>query len=315
LLFALKWILRKTRGHLDTSNEENVKGKTVVVTGASAGLGKATTLELVKRGANVVLACRNVIKANEVVDDIKRVLRNNASGTMTVMELDLSEMESVRRFAKAFKSKYDKLDILINNAGLSNEGGGRRYTKDGFEEHFGVNHLSHWLLTNLLLDELKRAAPSRVVIVSSGAHMLGKMNFDDIMSEKEKPVHVLFISGLYCNSKLANNLFNLELSKRLRGSGVSSYALCPGVVQTDIGSGTSEGFIAFAKALFFFVWGKTAAEGAATILHCALSKHVSNHSGEMYRNCEYWDPRRRMKLSENDAQKLWELSEKMVGIK
>lgn len=166
-----------------------------------------------------------------------------------IMHLDLSSLSSVRKFASDFTSKYGGpsspgLSMLINNAGVANAVGIRSLTKDGFEEAFGVNHLAHFLLTNLLLPEIERAGalstadnPARVIIVSSGVHVWGKLNFDDLMYEKTPLNEYLFPSKLYCNSKLANALFNVELARRLRAKKVkvTSNALDPGLVGTNFG--------------------------------------------------------------------------------
>lgn len=163
------------------------------------------------------------------------------------MELDLSKLSSVRKFASEFLLKYGGasnpagLSILVNNAGIFNPYGVRKVTEDGFEETFGVNHLAHFLLTNLLLPEIEKAGsttsnPGRIVTLSSLAHASGQLNFDDLMFHKTPFVDFRLFSKFYANSKLANNLFNLELAKRLRAKkvNVNSYALCPGTVVTNI---------------------------------------------------------------------------------
>ncbi|OXA49537.1 retinol dehydrogenase 12 [Folsomia candida] len=330
ILIATRIIVKKLRGQVDPTNEVDVSGKTVIVTGASDGIGKATVEEFATRGARVILACRNVQKAEKVVDDIRSRTRN---GELIIMHLNLSSLSSVRSFCADFIQKYpSSLSILVNNAGLINPVGVRNLTEDGFEETFGVNHLAHFLLTDLLLPELKKTGaqnpsePSRVVIVSSGVHNWGALQFHDLMYEKTPLDDWKFTPKLYCNSKLANNLFNLELAKRLRSeknANVTCYALCPGIVTTNIGKESAklranpEPYLV--KHVLFpvvkFAMGKNAKESAQTTMFCALSKHLSHHSGEMYRNCEFWDYSKRTKLSEEDAATLWEMSEKLVGRK
>ncbi|OXA46260.1 retinol dehydrogenase 12 [Folsomia candida] len=325
--FGIKFKIKKARGKLDVTNEVDISGKLVVVTGASDGIGKVTAEQLAVRGAKVVMACRNLQKAQKVVDDIRSRTQN---GELIIMHLDLSSLSSVRKFASDFTSKYGGpsspgLSMLINNAGVANAVGIRSLTKDGFEEAFGVNHLAHFLLTNLLLPEIERAGalstadnPARVIIVSSGVHVWGKLNFDDLMYEKTPLNEYLFPSKLYCNSKLANALFNVELARRLRAKKVkvTSNALDPGLVGTNFGKDHPRKF--FVRNVIFpilsFFQMKSAREGAETTLHCALSKYLAYHSGEMYRDCQFWDYTQRPKLTEKDAALLWEKSEKFIKL-
>ncbi|OXA55126.1 retinol dehydrogenase 12 [Folsomia candida] len=325
-LLAIRLTIRKLRGKVDITNEVDISGKTVIVTGASDGIGKVTAEEFAVRGARVILACRNLQKAERAVADIRMRTTN---GEMIIMHLNLSSLSSVRQFASEFIQKYGGgLSILVNNAGLVNPVGMRKLTEDGFEEAFGVNHLGHFLLTNLLLPELVKAGeknpsdPSRVVIVSSGAHSWGSLSLDDLMYEKTPLEDWKWISKLYCNSKLANNLFNLELAKKFRSDkvNVNCYALCPGFVDTNIGKENMADnpppfwvtHVLF--PLLKLVMVKDAKEGAETTVYCSLSKYLTHHSGEMYRNCEFWDYSKRPKLSEKDATKLWEKSEKLVKL-
>jgi len=218
-------------GQANRNNEISLSGKIVLITGANTGIGKETALEIVSRGATVILGCRNLMAAREAMIDIGKQFPN---AKMIAMELDLSSLKSVREFAKTFKSKYDKLDILINNAGVYKASAEKRETtEDGFEIHMGVNHLGHFLLTQLLLEPLKKAAPSRIVTVSSMVHLSEKLDLDDLMSEKRKFKNST-PNPLYCNSKFANVLFTHELAKRLENTGVKTYVLCPGIVRTDI---------------------------------------------------------------------------------
>ncbi|OXA53739.1 retinol dehydrogenase 12 [Folsomia candida] len=326
ILLVIRFTIRKLRGKVDLTNEVDVSGKTVIVTGASDGIGKVTAEEFAVRGARVILACRNLQKAERAVADIRTRTTN---GEMIIMHLDLSSLSSVRKFSSEFIEKYGGgLSILVNNAGVLNAAGKRKLTEDGFEEAFGVNHLGHFLLTNLLLPELAKAGeknlsePSRVVIVSSLAHTWGSLNFNDLMYEKTPLEDWRMMSKLYSNSKLANNLFNLELAKRLRSGkvNVNCYALCPGIVDTNIGKEdmmNNPPPVYVTKILFpIFKWVimKDSKEGAETTMYCSLSKYLTHQSGEMYRNCEFWDYSKRPKLSEKDATKLWEMSEKLVKL-
>lgn len=195
----------------------------MIITGANTGIGKATAVDLAKRGAKIYFACRSNDKGMAALNEIKE---STGSSTLFFMQLDLASLESIREFSKKFHDAESRLDILINNAGLLSP---MERTKDGFEINMGVNHLGHFLLTNLLLDLLKAAAPSRVVVVSSDLHRYGGINKDDFNSEKSFPG----AWKAYGNSKLANVLFTRQLAKMLQGSGVTINALCPGAVDTE----------------------------------------------------------------------------------
>ncbi|KAL1124473.1 hypothetical protein AAG570_001099 [Ranatra chinensis] len=214
-------------------------GKVFLVTGASAGIGKETTRELARLGATVIMACRDMEKANQAVKDIRSTVD---SGKLIPMELDLSKLDSVRSFAQRVLRDFPRIDVLINNAGVSVPY--RSTTDDGFEMNFGVNHMGHYLLTRLLLDRVVQSAPSRVVIVASTLHERGRIDFDDLSGEKwtwPADGGKVRLSPGYCNSKLANVYFARELADRLRttqGEGsaqdVTVVSLCPGFCYTEL---------------------------------------------------------------------------------
>ncbi|CAL8101832.1 unnamed protein product [Orchesella dallaii] len=312
VLTVIRWALRKKWGSVDRTNEIRSKGKIVLITGANTGIGKATALEFAQRDANVILACRDLEKAKEAVSWIRQ---KTTLGQLICMELDLSSLQSVRTFCKEFKSKYDRLDILINNAGVMVPPEKTKRTADGFEMHFGVNHLGHFLLTNLLLEPLKASAPSRIVTVSSMAHSWGKIYFDDLNCEKRIGKGGV-INSLYSDSKLANALFSKELSKRIQGTGIRTYALCPGGVVTDLGRNMTGPmtwvFMLLGPILRYIL--KSTQEGAATTMYCALSKNLINESGEMYRDCGRWNQKSRIQLDDEDAKRLWQESAKLVSL-
>ncbi|OXA48727.1 retinol dehydrogenase 12 [Folsomia candida] len=325
--FGVKFLIKKLRGKIDPTNEIDISGKTVIVTGASDGIGKVTAEEFAVRGARVIMACRNVQKGEKCVEEIRS---RTSNGQLIVMHLDLSKMSSVRKFVEEFaknNADHQGLSILVNNAGLRNPVGVLNITEDGFEEVLGVNHLGHFLLTNLLLPHLEKAGrvdeaqPSRIVTVSSGAHRFGQLNWHDLNFRKTPFVDWKFPPKLYGNSKLANCLFNVELAKKLRlkKMNVTCYALCPGVVNTDSAKQYVDANppplpirIVYRGIKFFM--GKPLKEGTETTMYCSLSKYLTHHSGEMYRNCEFWDPSKRPKLSEEDAKLLWEESAKLVKL-
>lgn len=206
-----------------TNESARIDGKIVIVTGANTGLGKATATELAKRGGKIYLACRSEERGLAALNDIKEASK---SESLYFMQLDLASLDSIREFSKKFHETETRLDVLINNAGLLSP---LERTKDGFELNMGVNHLGHFLLTNLLLDLLKAAAPSRIVVVSSMIHKIGQINREDLNSAKSFPGPW----KAYANSKLANILFMKKLAKMLEGTGVTVNALCPGGVDTE----------------------------------------------------------------------------------
>lgn len=200
-------------------------GKIVIITGGNSGIGKETALDLASRGAKIYIACRNPAKCEMARSEITNATQNqNVFG----LQLDLASFESIHNFSRNFHQLETKLDILINNAGtVANK---KSLTKDGFEMDFGVNHLGHFLLTNLLLDLVKSAIPSRIVIVSSEMHFFADLRKDDLNFDNR----TFSWMRAYANSKLANLMFSNELSKRLMNDGVAVNSLHPGVVNTKV---------------------------------------------------------------------------------
>ncbi|KTF93085.1 hypothetical protein cypCar_00009498 [Cyprinus carpio] len=282
-------------------------GKTVIVTGANTGIGKATALDLARRGARVVLACRDEGRAQAAVTHIRR---ESGNSEVLYMHLDLASLKSVRSFAENFLKKESRLDILINNAGLVV--GGK--TEDGFGRIFGINHLGHFLLTILLLERLKESGPSRVVTVSSMAHSGGKIDFDCINTHKDLGLgnSTLALLMLYSHSKLCNVLFTHELAKRLKGTNVTCYSLHPGAIKTDIGRHSSlwwQLFMAPILLLFF----SDVESGAQTSLYCALQEGIEPLSGRYFSSCAVQNVSAKAR-DDAVAKKLWEVSERLVGL-
>jgi NAD(P)-dependent dehydrogenase (short-subunit alcohol dehydrogenase family) len=203
-------------------------GRTAIVTGANSGLGLVTARELARAGASVVMACRNLDKGHAVIEEIRAAVPN---AQVQLEELDLASLASVRAFAERFKATHDGLDLLINNAGVMAPP--RRRTADGFELQFGTNHLGHFLLTTLLLPSMEGREDARVVTLSSTAHKIGRIAFDNLNGDRH-----YFRWRAYGQSKLANLLFALELDRRLRreGSTVKSLAAHPGYASTNLQS-------------------------------------------------------------------------------
>lgn len=225
------------------------------------------------------------------------------------MQLDLASLKSVRSFAENFLKSEPRLDILINNAGLICLG----QTEDGFGLMFGVNHLGHFLLTNLLLDRLKKCEPSRVVNVSSGAHMYGNLDFDCLKTHKAlgTGTSLLDTHRIYGASKLCNVLFTYELAKRLQGTKVTCFSLHPGVIKTDIGRNANLILKIVLKLLRFFM--KSPIQGSQTTLHCALQEGIEHLSGRHFSNCTVREVQAKAK-DDATAKKLWEISERFCDL-
>lgn len=280
-------------------------GKTVIVTGANCGIGKATATELAKRRARVILACRDLDKANAAVKDIRS---QTDQGVLIVKTLDLASFRSIKEFAAQVIKEEPRIDVLINNAGVYGCPFAR--TEDGLEIQMGVNHFGHFLLTNLLLDKLKSSAPSRVVVVSSGLHKYGKIDFENFNSEEGYDGE-----AVYKNSKLANNLFARELTRRLEGTGVSIYCLRPGMVRSNLGRHVQMPLVVRVLGYFLgWLLVKSPYEGCQTVLHCAIAEEVEGVSGNFYGNCkqEEWTS---VSLDDEKAKNLWEVSERLTKLK
>ncbi|KAI1904495.1 hypothetical protein AGOR_G00006240 [Albula goreensis] len=280
-------------------------GKTVLITGANTGIGKQTAVDMANRGARVILACRDMTRANKAAEDIRQ---RSGNGNVVVKKLDLASLQSVRDLAKDIQENEERLDVLINNAGIMMCP--KWQTEDGFEMQFGVNHLGHFLLTNCLLDLLKKSSPSRIVNVSSLAHEKGEIHFDDINLDKDYCPR-----KSYRQSKLANVLFTRELASRLQGTGVTVYSLHPGVIHTELGRHFWPEMALWKRVVFtpFLLLLKTPWEGAQTTIFCAVDESLENTSGLYYSDCA---PKEAAPQARDDAvaKKLWEVSATMVGL-
>ncbi|TSK31392.1 Retinol dehydrogenase 12 [Bagarius yarrelli] len=284
-----------------------LNGKTVVITGANTGIGRETAQDMAKRGARVVMACRDLLKAEKAAEEIRCTTGN---GNVVVRHLDLASLISVRQFAQEYISTEDRLDILINNAGVMMCP--YSLTVDGYETQFAVNHLGHFLLTVLLLDMLKKSAPSRVVNVSSIAHKGGIICFDDLNFTKTK--YDSLVS--YKQSKLANILFTKELALRTKDSGVSVYALHPGVINTELGRYVQKRHPVLNTLLFIpaFLLMKTPNQGAQTSIYCAVTEGLEKYSGCYFSDCQLKEPAPEAK-DDTAAARLWDVSSQLVGYK
>lgn len=277
---------------------QSQEGKVFVVTGANTGIGKVTALELAKLGGKVILACRSEARAQPVVEEI---IQETGNSDVRFEQLDLGDLNSVKACAERILATENKIDVLINNAGLAGSSG---LTQSGFELAFGVNHVGHFLLTELLLPRLKESAPSRIVNVASRAHTKSTGIDFDAVKEKTKTV-----TGLpeYQASKLANVLHANELARRLEGTGVTTYSLHPGVVASDVWREVP-GLIRWIMKLFMI----SNEEGALTTLHCAISPEAGEESGLYYDKSRAIKPHP-MALDESLAKELWDRSEEWVA--
>nr|XP_016940611.1 retinol dehydrogenase 12 isoform X2 [Drosophila suzukii] len=281
-------------------------GKVAIVTGGNTGLGKETVLELAKRGATVYMACRNKEKGERAR---KEIIKKTGNSNVFSKECDLSSLDSIRKFVEDFKKEQRELHILINNAGVFWEP--RGLTKEGFETHLGVNHIGHFLLTNLLIDVLERSAPSRVVVVASKAHERGQIHVEDINSSDDYDEGVA-----YCQSKLANILFARELAKRLEGTGVTVNAVNPGLAATEIARNMVFFQTKFAQTILRpLLWSmmKSARNGAQTTLYAALDPDLENVSGQYFSDCQLGSLAPAA-LDDQMAKWLWAQSEKWAEI-
>ncbi|MGF7046745.1 NAD(P)-dependent dehydrogenase (short-subunit alcohol dehydrogenase family) [Paenibacillus sp. DS2015] len=274
----------------------------VVVTGANSGMGLATTVELARRGAHVIMVCRSAERGERAKEE---AIRRSGSKQIELMLCDLGDLESIRQFVVEFEAKYSVLDVIINNAGVVSLK--RQLTVDGFEMHLGTNHLGHFLLTNLLLGALQAAKQGRVVNVSSGAYKVGKIHFEDPSLERGYNV-----AKGYAQSKLANILFTKQLAVRLKGTNVTVNCLHPGAVGTSLGVDRKTGFGKSIYALLnpFFL---TPEQGAETGIYLATAPEVSQVSGEYYykKQIQQLKPHA---INMQEAEKLWIWSEQQVGL-
>eukprot|EP00736_Rhodelphis_marinus_P013276 Rmarinus@m.2878 len=289
------------------NNKEHVEGKTIIVTGSSSGLGFETARVLAKSGAHVVLACRRKSAADTAMQDI---WSRHPQASLTFMPLDLASLSSVRRFAEEYVASGRPLHILINNAGVL-AGNKRTQTSDGFETMFGTNHLGTFLLTELLLPVLKRSAPSRVVIVSSGAHAIappGGIRLDDPNYERGG----YFKWTAYGQSKMANLLHARELDRRLRDAGVDvrANAIHPGCISTSLARNMS--LVEWLLAQMFRPLYKTLSQGASTQVFVATDPRLRDVGGLYFADCIDQKTDRAEADDMELARRLWELSEKLV---
>jgi len=279
------------------------KNSVVIVTGGNSGMGKAISIEIAKTGAKVVMLCRNKARGEKALKEVQTLSGNNS---VQLILCDLGSRKSIEDFCSEFKQNYQRLDVLVNNAGVILPG--RHETIDGNELQFGVNHLGHFLLTNLLLDILITSRPARIVNVTSGAHKIGKIHFDDINLKKNYKLW-----RAYGQSKLAIVLFTYELADRLKDKGVTVNCLHPGAVATNMGINRDTNFGTLITRMLkpFF---QTPKQGAETTIYLATSPEVEGETGKFYYRKKAI-PSSKRSYDKAIGKKLWDLSEEMTGLR
>jgi NAD(P)-dependent dehydrogenase (short-subunit alcohol dehydrogenase family) len=296
-----------------TAQIPDQSGRTAVVTGANSGLGLVSARELARHGANVVLACRNTAKGEEALRTIQAVA---PEARLELAQLDLGDLQSVAAFAESFRSSHDGLDLLLNNAGVMAPP--RRETKDGFELQLGTNLLGHFALTGRLIAAMEGRADARVVTLSSNAHKMGRIDFDDLQSERGYKRW-----GAYGQSKLADLMFALELDRRLRaaGSSIESVAAHPGYAATNLQTAAPpllDRLVMRASNIFL---AQSADMGALPVLYAATYPGLEGGSyvgpdgiGEFRGHPHLVSPNRAAR-DEDVAARLWAVSEELTGVR
>lgn len=278
-------------------------GKTVLITGANGGIGRETAKDIAKRGARVILACRNLNAANEVKDEIEKETGNT---NVVCKKLDLSSQKSIREFAADINKTEKKLDVLIHNAGMALAFRGQK-SVDGIELTMATNHYGPFLLTHLLIDLLKKSAPSRIVIVASELYRLASVNLNNLNPINTKPA-----AYLYYVSKYANIYFARELAKRMEGTNVTVNFLHPGMIDTGIWRSVPFP-LNYPMKLLTKGFFKTPVQGAQTTIYCAVSEELNGVSGKYFMDCK--EHSLSAAASDMDkAKKLWEESAKIVKL-
>ncbi|XP_056647301.1 retinol dehydrogenase 12-like [Diorhabda sublineata] len=290
--------------------------KIVVITGGNTGIGKATVKNFFIRGARVILACRDLAKAADAIDDIKKQCEDKENlGQLEAVHLDLQSLTSVKACAKQLLQSEEKINILVNNAGIMMSP--YMLTEDGYELQFATNYLGHFLFTLSLMPKLIRSTPARIVNVSSEAHkFISSIDFDDLNWSKKKysPLYA------YSQSKLANVLFTKELDSKLKQNKINDvnvYSVHPGCVKTDLGRHVAKqfyipGLLWLVETATSYIF-KTPEQGAQTQIYCSVDEKCANESGLYYSDCKIIKSSAAAQ-NEEMAKKLWNISLKMVGL-
>lgn len=275
--------------------QATMKTKVAIVTGANSGIGKMTAVGLAKAGATVVMACRDLARGSTAMAEVRSL---SGSDRIHLMQLDLASMASIRTFARTFTRRFDRLDVLVNNAGVASPQ--RKLTADGFELHFGVHHLGHFLLTTLLLPVLERSAPSRVIVVVGSAQRSGTIDWDDLQSERN--YSWMRASG---QSRVANLLFVHALATRAHG--VTVNGLDPGIAATGISRDLPAPVRIFSRLAL-----KSPEKGARTSIYLATSPEVAHVTGKYFKGTRQIKPNP-ITLDDHAAERLWQVSEQLTA--
>jgi NAD(P)-dependent dehydrogenase (short-subunit alcohol dehydrogenase family) len=278
-----------------------MRGRVVVVTGASSGIGAEAAVELARLGATVVPVGRDEKRLTRTA---ARIREANSEGAAEPLQADFSSLEEVRRLASEIRARHPRVHVLVNNAGLV--AGTRALTEDGLETTIAVNHLAPFLLTNLLLEVLRASAPARVVTTSSDAHRSGRLDLDDLRGERQWSAW-----SAYSRSKLANVLFTRALARRLEGTGVTANCLHPGVIRTRLARGVALPIRIGWRAVSL-AFGSPL-RGASTIVYLASSPEVDGVSGGYFVKSRQATPSRRA-MDDELGERLWRVSEELTGI-
>ncbi|XP_029642619.1 retinol dehydrogenase 13 [Octopus sinensis] len=301
--FAFRQYLRGT----PYQSKKQLKKETVLVTGATSGMGQAAATDFASRGARVIMACRDIEAGQKIAQEIQKKTNNT---NVTALHCDLSSLDSVRKFVEEFKKRESQLHILINNAGVMMCP--KTLSTDKFEMQFAVNYLGPFLLTHLLLDTMKASAPARIVNVTAHAHQLGSINFDDLNHDEDyNPGHA------YAQSKLAVAMFTITLAKYLEGSEVIVNCINPGIVNTNLHRHMpfrAHSFINMCFSPFVWYMFKKPEDGINTMMFCALEDALGNTSGKYFVECcpVNWHETTQ---DEDVQKKLWEESLKWTDLK
>ncbi|CAF0830986.1 unnamed protein product [Adineta steineri] len=309
---------------------DRMDGKTVIITGSNSGVGKYTAIELAKRGAHIILACRDRKRTEEA---LKEICKLSGSNNVEIEIVDLASLKSIEECAKRLCGRLSKLDVLINNAGVMMAS---EKSVDGYEIHFAVNHLGHFLLTNLLLDLMKKAPSARIINVSSvnHAYLMKKapsariinvssvnhaflnitINWDDI--NFTKPYWKI---NAYSHSKLANILFTNELARRLQDTNITANSLHPGVVRTEVIRNILGHYQIILNTILLLItplwccFTKSPEQGAQTSIYLASDRRLNHVTGKYFKECKEY-PSSKTSLDQQAAKRLWKLSEEMTHL-
>ncbi|CAF3631557.1 unnamed protein product [Adineta steineri] len=289
---------------------DRMDGKTVIITGSNSGVGKYTAIELAKRGAHIILACRDRKRTEEA---LKEICKLSGSNNVEIEIVDLASLKSIEECAKRLCGRLSKLDVLINNAGVMMAS---EKSVDGYEIHFAVNHLGHFLLTNLLLDLMKKAPSARIINVSSVNHAFLNItiNWDDI--NFTKPYWKI---NAYSHSKLANILFTNELARRLQDTNITANSLHPGVVRTEVIRNILGHYQIILNTILLLItplwccFTKSPEQGAQTSIYLASDRRLNHVTGKYFKDCKEYSSSK-TSLDQQAAKRLWKLSEEMTHL-